>query len=187
MSEDNPWKTLSQKVMYENPWITVREDQVIRPDGESGIYGVVETRVATGVVALDSQERVTLVGQYRYTTENYSWEIVEGGAEDGEAPLDAAKRELREETGLSAKTWQSLGGVVHLSNCHSSETAHFFLAEDLVEGVAEPEGTEVLQVKQLHFTECMEMVHAGSITDAMSIIALERLDRILRERKMSNK
>ncbi len=179
MSEENPWKTLSQQVMYENPWIRVREDQVIRPDGEPGIYGVVETRVATGVIARDKDDTITLVGQYRYTTNNYSWEIVEGGAEPGEAPLAAAQRELKEETGLEAASWKPLGGIVHLSNCHSSETAHFFLAEDLSQGPAAPEGTEILQIKRLHFADCMKMVHAGEITDAMSIIGLERLAHVL--------
>ncbi|NDC38040.1 MAG: NUDIX hydrolase, partial [Proteobacteria bacterium] len=99
MSTDNPWKTLSSKVMYQNPWISVREDQVIRPDGSPGIYGVVETKVATGVVALTPEHKVILVGQYRYPLQQYSWEIVEGGAEHGEDPFVAIQRELEEEVG----------------------------------------------------------------------------------------
>src|SRR5262249_39681909 len=100
---DNPWTRLARRVAYENAWITVWHDDVLRPDGLPGIYGVVHYRSrATGVVALDEQDRVLLVGQYRYTLDLYSWELPEGGAAPGEEPLAAAKRELLEETGCTA-------------------------------------------------------------------------------------
>jgi 8-oxo-dGTP pyrophosphatase MutT (NUDIX family) len=172
--EENPWKTLGTKLIYTNPWITVREDQVIRPDGGHGIYGVVETRIATGIVALTPQEEVYMIGQYRYPVKEYSWEIVEGGADNGEAPEDAAKRELKEEAGLVAKEFFQLGPEVHLSNCFSAERAVFFMARGLTEVEKAPEGTEVLQVKKVPFTECLSMVRSGQIKDAMSIIAILR-------------
>ncbi len=178
--ERNPWKTVSTKTVYSNPWITVREDQVIRPDGNPGIYGVVETRIATGVIALTPQNEVFLVGQYRYPTEVYSWEIIEGGADLGEPPMEAAKRELREEAGVVAGEWEQLGDEVHLSNCFSSERAFFYLARGLTETEREPEGTEVLQVRTVPLAECLAMVDRGEIKDAMSVIALLRLDRQLR-------
>lgn len=158
----------------------MREDQVIRPDGNPGIYGVVETRVATGVIALTPQLDVYLVGQYRYPTEIYSWEIIEGGADPGEPPMEAAKRELREEAGLIAAEWEQLGDEVHLSNCFSSERALFYVARGLQETEREPEGTEVLQIRTLPLAECLAMVDRGEIKDAMSVIALLRLERMLR-------
>ncbi len=128
MNRANPWKTLQSKVTYQNAWITVREHDVIRPDGKPGIYGVVETRIATGVVALTDSHEIYLVGQYRYPTNEYSWEIIEGGSDPQETALDAAKRELKEEAGLMAASWEPLGSEIHLSNCHSSEVGFLFTA-----------------------------------------------------------
>jgi 8-oxo-dGTP pyrophosphatase MutT (NUDIX family) len=179
MSEENPWKTLSTRVVYKNPWITVREDQVINPAGNPGIYGVVETRVATGVVALTEDNHLFLVGQYRYTMNCYSWEIPEGGAEGGEDPLVAAKRELKEEAGVEAGLWEQLGGEVHVSNCVSSERGVLFLARQLSEGVASPEETEMLKVKKVPFSEALVMVDRGEIADGLSIIAILRAARLM--------
>src|SRR6516164_709046 len=138
----NPWKRLSRRTAYENPWIVVHEDQVIRPDGRPGIYGVVHYRnTAVGVVPLDEQDRVLLVGQYRYTLDVYSWEIPEGGAGENEQPLLGAQRELLEETGYSAECWQEILRA-HLSNSVSDEEAICFLATDLHPGIAQPDGTE---------------------------------------------
>lgn len=177
MSETNPWKTLGSRVVYENPWISVREDDVIRPDGEPGIYGVVDTRIATGVVALTDDEQVYLVGQYRYTTDCYSWEIPEGGTDGDELPLAAAQRELREEAGVEAEHWEQLGGEIHLSNCISSEIGFVYLARGLTVGESAPDGTEELAVRAVPFAEALAMVDDGTITDGISIIALLRADR----------
>lgn len=176
----NPWKTLSTRQMYKNAWITVREDQVLRPDGSPGIYGVVQCRTATGVVALTPENELYLVGQYRYPTEHYSWEIPEGGAESGEQPLTAIKRELREEAGLEAESWEQLGGEVHLSNCHSSEVAFLYLARDLREVPRKPDVTEVLEVRRMPVAEAMKMIDSGEIKDGLSVIALLRLARLLK-------
>lgn len=174
MNDANPWKTLESREIYRNAWIRVREDQVIRPDGNAGIYGVVETRLATGVVALSQAREVYLVGQYRYTMEQYSWELPEGGSDDGEDALAAAKRELREETGLTARDWTPLGSEIHLSNCHSSERAYLFLAQGLELGEATPDGTEVLAVKRVPFREALQMADKGEIQDAMTLLGLHR-------------
>lgn len=182
MDTGNPWKTLGTRQIYENAWLSLREDKVIRPDGEPGIYSVVETRNATGVVALTAEDEVYLVGQYRYPLDIYSWEIPEGGSEPGEAPLDTIKRELEEEAGVTANTWHQLGGVVHLSNCYSNEKTYMFLAEDLVASEANPDGTEILQIRKVSFAEAIDMVNSGVITDAISIIALLRAERFLRDR-----
>ncbi len=181
MKYHNPWKVLDSKKIYSNPWISVREDQVIRPDGKPGIYGVVSTRIATGVVAITPQHEIYLVGQYRYPIEQYSWEIIEGGSDPGEDPQDAVKRELKEEAGLVAKSWRELGGEIHLSNCFSAEVAKLYLAWDLSETAKAPDGTEILEVKKLPFKEAFEMVLKGEITDAMSVIGIFRAERLLRE------
>ncbi len=176
----NPWKTLSSKNVYSNPWMSLREDQVIRPDGKPGIYSVIEARTATGVIALTPEKEVYLVGQYRYPTETYSWEIVEGGTDDGESAVQAIKRELKEEAGLLADNWHELGERVHISNCFSAEVARLFVATGLTKTQRAPDGTEVLEVRVESFDRCLEMVDDGEITDAMSIIALLRLERAVR-------
>ncbi len=170
--ERNPWKTLSSEVKYKNLWISVREDQVIRPDGKPGIYGVVDCRVATGVLALTDDDELYLVGQYRYPLHCYSWEIIEGGAEPDEDPMEACKRELREEAGLEAAHWKALGHEIHLSNCHSSERGFLYVARGLTHVGAEPEGTEELQVKKVSWAEAVAMVRRGEITDAFSIMGI---------------
>ncbi len=182
MSEHNPWKTLDSKVVYENDWIRVREDAVVRPDGKEGIYGVVETRIAVGVVPLTAKGDVVLVGQFRYAMNEYSWEIIEGGSDGNEIPLETARRELQEEAGIVAKKWTRLGEDIHLSNCHSSEIGVIYLAEELEEIEAAPEGTEVLQNKTLPFEEVMRMVEDGEIKDSLSLLGMYRAAKLLAER-----
>lgn len=170
----NPWETVSTRVVYDNPWIKVREDAVVRPDGRPGIYGVVHFKnVAVGVLAVEDGD-VYLVGQYRYTLERYSWEIVEGGCPEGEDTLDAARRELEEETGMRARDWVRMGES-HLSNSVSDELAVWYLATGLEQGEPRPDGTERLQVRRVSLEEALRMTLAGEITDALSMLALMQL------------
>jgi 8-oxo-dGTP pyrophosphatase MutT (NUDIX family) len=165
----------SRQIAYENPWITVWHDEVSRPDGGPGIYGVVHfANLAAGVVALDDQDRIVLVGQHRYTLDAYSWEIPEGGVPDGETALEGARRELREETGVVATTWSELGRV-DLSNSISDERAVLFLATGLTHGDAEPDPTEALEIRWVPFDEALAMTLDGRITDAMSVVAIGRV------------
>jgi len=176
---DDRFVRRSRRVAYDNPWITVWHDEVDRPDGSPGIYGVVHfANLAAGVVAIDDQDRTVLVGQHRYTLDTYSWEIPEGGVPDGETALAGAQRELREETGLEAATWQELVRV-DLSNSISDEQAVLFLATELTHGEASPDPTEALGVRWVPFDEALAMTLDGRITDAMSVVAIQRvaLDR----------
>ena len=172
-SENNPWRTLSRRQIYDNPWISVREDGVIRPDGAPGIYGVVSMKNrAIGVVPLHDDGTVTLVGQYRYPMNEYSWEIPEGGCPDNESPIEAARRELREETGLIAGNLESLGGEIHLSNSVCDERGTLFLATQLEQREAAPEGTEELQIKRVPLQDAVAMALRGEINDGLSVIGL---------------
>ena len=165
----------SRRVAYENPWITVWHDDVSRPDGTPGIYGVVHfANLAAGVVAIDPQDRVALVGQHRYTFDAPSWEIPEGGVPTGETPLEGIARELREETGLEAAAWRELCRI-DLSNSVTDERAILFVATDLRHGVAAPEPTESIEVRWVAFDEALRMTLDGRITDAMSVVAIQRL------------
>ncbi len=168
---ENPWRTLSSREVYDNAWIRVREDAVVRPDGEEGIYGVVHFKnVAIGVLAVED-DSVYLVGQYRYTLEQYSWEIPEGGCPEGEDFLSAAKRELAEETGLRAQTWEQMGEAF-LSNSVTDERAVWFLATGLTQGEHHPEGTEQLKVRRVPLSQALRMALRGEITDALSLLAI---------------
>ena len=172
---NGPWTRRSRRVAYENPWLTIWHDEVTQPDGAPGIYGVVHfANLAAGVLVLDADDRILLVGQHRYALGTYSWEIPEGGVPAGETALKGAQRELREETGLEAADWQELARI-HLSNSVSDELAILFLATGLTHGIAAPEGTEDLEMRWLPFAEAMAMTLDGRITDAMSVVAIERL------------
>jgi 8-oxo-dGTP pyrophosphatase MutT (NUDIX family) len=174
-SELNPWRRVSRRVAYDNPWIQILHDDVVRPDGKPGIYGVVHFRhLAIGVVPLDADDRVLLVGQYRYTMDHYSWEIPEGGGDLDEEPEAAARRELVEETGYSGGEWRELCRA-ELSNSVTDEVTVLFVASGLEAGTATPEGTEQLQLRWVPFDEVMAMMRRGEIADAMTILAIQQL------------
>jgi 8-oxo-dGTP pyrophosphatase MutT (NUDIX family) len=175
----NPWTTLSGEVKYDNPWITVTEYQVINPSGGRGIYGKVHFKnKAIGIIPVDKDLNTWLVGQYRYTLDQWHWEIPEGGGPLTDAPVESAKRELREETGLIARSWSE---VVHLhtSNSVTDEEGHIFLAEDLEEGESALEETEAdLKVWKLPLRDALQMVLDGKITDSMSVMAILKVARM---------
>jgi 8-oxo-dGTP pyrophosphatase MutT (NUDIX family) len=174
---ESPWKILAAKEIYENKWIRLTEYDVINPSGGPGIYGKVHFKnLATGVVALDKEGYTYLVGQYRFTLNEYCWEIPEGGGDPSVDPLESAKRELLEETGLQANKWTSLGKY-HLSNSVTDEVGYLYLAEDLEQHEAKPEETEDLKVRRLPLEEALEMIEKGEITDTLSVIGLMKAVR----------
>lgn len=169
---NNPWILLSEEEKYDNPWIKVTEYQVVNPSGNNGIYGKVHFKNhAIGIVALDEEMNTYLVGQYRFPLNQYSWEIPEGGCPLEENRLDAAKRELLEETGLKALHWQRILDM-YLSNSVSDEDATVFVATGLSQHEAIPEETEQLVVKKLPFDDVFAMVQNGEITDSLSVSAI---------------
>ncbi len=182
--EFNPWITKHIRQVYDNPWIQVTHRDVITPSGNAGIYGVVHFKhVAVGVVPVDEAGYTWLVGQYRYTLDQYSWEIPEGGGPEGEMPLTTAQRELLEETGLRANRWTKLLDL-HLSNSVTDERGVAFLAQELEVGKAQPEDTEMLQIRHIPLSEAISMVLRGEITDALSVAALLAVNEWKRNGKL---
>ena len=168
----NPWVRKHRETVYGNDWIEVWHDDVTRPDGGPGIYGVVHFRLqAVGVVALDAQDRVLLVGQYRYTLDRFSWEIPEGGSPQDEDPMVGAQRELAEETGISAAHWRELIRFT-ISNSVTDEAGIMYLATDLTLGEPNPDATEELAVRWVRFEQALVMVETGIIHDVMTQVAL---------------
>jgi 8-oxo-dGTP pyrophosphatase MutT (NUDIX family) len=175
----NPWTTLSGEEKYDNRWINVTEYQVLNPSGGRGIYGKVHFKnKAIGIIPLDHDGNTWLVGQFRYTLNEWHWEIPEGGGPLTEKPLESAKRELHEETGITAGTWTQIARL-HTSNSVTDEEGFIFLAEDLTHGESNLEETEAdLKVMKLPLKQAIEMVTTGEITDSMSMIGLLTLGRL---------
>lgn len=181
MEETNPWITIESHKIYENKWIGLTEHQVINPSGGKGIYGEVHFKnYAIGILPVDEDLNTWLVGQYRFPLKAYSWEIPEGGGPLESDPLESAKRELLEETGMTASEWTELQRM-HLSNSVSNELAIIYITRGLTMGEAEPEETEQLTVRKLPLKDACQMVLNGEITDSMSVAALLRAQLLLKD------
>lgn len=182
--QKNPWTILGSKEIYDNPWINVTEYDVLNPKGGKGIYGKVHFKnLAIGIIPLDDDLNTYLVGQYRFTLNQYSWEIPEGGGPHHLPILESAKRELKEETGLVAEEWTKLMDF-HLSNSVCDEHGGIFLARKLSQEEAMPEETEDLAVKKVPFEEAYQMVEKGIITDSLAVAAILKVKILLLEGKL---
>ena len=169
---DSPWKTHGSRVVYDNAWIRVREDEVTRPDGGAGIYGVVEIRPSVGIVALNEQDEIVLVGQWRYPHNHYSWEIPRGGSHSGEIDMLAvAKRELAEEAGIQARSWRQLAAV-DCCNGVVDDIQNLFLATGLSRTDRKPDPEEEISVCWKPFSEAVRMSLDGRITEVSSLAAI---------------
>jgi ADP-ribose pyrophosphatase len=173
--EKNPWKTLDAEVVYESAWIKITKSNVINPAGKPALYSWVHFKnLAIGIIPIDKDKNTWLVGQFRYPTNEYSWEIPEGGGVIDVDPVDSARRELQEETGIVAQKFTELMRM-HLSNSATDELSIAYIATQLEMGEAEPEESEELQVKKLSLDAAFDLVLAGKITDAISVAAIQRL------------
>jgi ADP-ribose pyrophosphatase len=166
-----PWRTLTTREAYANPWIRVREDVAEMPDGRTTLYGVVECKPAVGVLPFLDEDTVVLVGQYRYVARDFLWEMPTGGVRPGESEEAAVQRELAEEAGYEA------GRLVKLCSFDSSksvmdETAHIYLADGLRAVTQEADDTEFIEVRAFPFAEVVRMVEASEIRDAMTVVAV---------------
>lgn len=182
--QQNPWTVLGEEEVYDNPWIGVTEYDVLNPKGGKGIYGKVHFKNwAIGVIPIDAEGNTYLVGQYRFVLDRYSWEIPEGGGPLGTNPLESAKRELKEETGLVAGEWTQIQEL-HLSNSVSDEYGVIYLARNLKQEASMPEETEQLIVKKVSFAELYSMVEKGEITDSITVAAALKVRIMILEGKI---
>lgn len=172
---ENPWETLSSKLLHATPWIKVYEHHVINPAGKPDIYTTVNfNNVAVGIIALNDSDEIVLVGQYRFPVQHYSWEIPEGGGARDELPLVSAQRELQEETGFIAQNWELLAEM-DVSNSVSNEHAYIYLATDLQKGDANPDEAELLEVITIPFEKAFDWAMTGKIQDSISLVGILKL------------
>jgi 8-oxo-dGDP phosphatase len=176
----SPWRTIGAREVYQNPWLVVTEYEVIRPDGQPGIYGVVDPGDNVTIVALEDDERVWLVREFLYPLQTAEWFLPTGAVERGEEPLAAAQRELAEETGLRAVEWVELGAYP-LSPGISSQIGHIFLARGLSQGAASPEGTEQITTRLMPLREALEACLRNEIRATLAVIGIWRAWAALRK------
>lgn len=180
-SKKSNWKKISSQVIHQNPWWKLRHDRVIRPNGKRGDYFYVAGVNSVSVIAVDARKQILLVGQNRYPTGGvYSWEIVTGGIRPKENALAAAKRELREEAGVVARHWRSLG-YYYPYNGVSAEKSYCYLAGDLKFTKAQPDDTENITMKWIPESKIRTMIQKNILNDGMSLAALHQY--FLRTRK----
>jgi ADP-ribose pyrophosphatase len=165
------WQTRGSRPVYENPWIRIREDTALMPDGRTTLYGVVECRPAVGVLPFLDDDTVVLVGQYRYVARGFYWEIPTGAARPGETEEAAARRELAEEAGYEAQRLSKVH-VFHTSKSVVDETAHIYLADGLRPVPREPDPTEFIDVQSFSFADALRMVETSEIKDSMTVVAI---------------
>ena len=172
-SNDDPWRTLSSKVTYTNPWMTVYEDTVQMPNGRESIYGFIDGKPGVFIIALDKDSKVHLIESYRYPTQKWQWELPTGGIDKGFSPLQAAQHELAEELGLSAAKWTHINTFGPSSNGFMKDTQDVFVAEELSISDEKPEDFEAIRAtKKVTFSELTATISEGVLINGQSLAAL---------------
>jgi ADP-ribose pyrophosphatase len=174
-----PWKTLSSRQVYQNPWTRLREDIAEMPNGRTTIYGVVECGECVGVLPFIDDQRVVLVRQYRYVfDENSRWEMPTGGVKAGETLVEAANRELREEIGYDAVQLEQIN-TYYTSKSVMHEIAHLYIGRELTQIQAMPDETEFLEIEIFPFDRVLQMALRSEIRDSMTVLAVLYAARLL--------
>lgn len=174
-----PWKTLHSRVAYKNSWITLLEDRVADSNGQESMYGVLTTHPSVLVVAVNQNQEIYIAGQYRYPTKSFSWELP-GGNSDNEEPVEAAKRELLEETGITAQNWQKIGEIQTMNGI-SDEFVHIFMAQDLDTSNEQPQAEEAIMALQaVPLKDLFSMIESDELTDAQSIAAIVKTALVMK-------
>lgn len=182
MKEDRSYKTISSREIYKNNWMRVREDKVFRPDGKDGIFGIVEMKKGVSVAAIDDRSNVFLVKEYKYAMGKEITGLISGGIEEGESPLQAAKRELKEEGGLEAEDWVGLGIFNPLTTAVYSPM-YLFLAQKLRKVSSRSEEGEFIKIVKIPFKKSVEMVMESEITHGGSCVCILKVDKYLNQKK----
>jgi 8-oxo-dGTP pyrophosphatase MutT (NUDIX family) len=182
MKTNGPWKIKDSKEKYNNPWIKVREDQVVRPDGKDGIFGIVEMVAGVSVLPLDDNEFVYLTKEFHYAIEQDSIEVVSGAIDNNENSLEAAKRELKEELGIEAEEWIELGLVNPFTTVVKSP-ATLYLSRNIRFSEANPEGTEKINILKVKFDDALKMVMESKITHGPSCVLILKAAKHLKKQK----
>jgi 8-oxo-dGTP pyrophosphatase MutT (NUDIX family) len=181
MQSQNPWKLKSSRIVYENPWVRMREDSVITPTGKDGIYGVLESKDSVMVTVLNELQEVLLIRTFAYPAGSWNWELPGGGGE-GEDAATASARELEEETGIRARSWEPLG-TTRVCNGLMTERMTVFVAYDLsFDGKKEVADEQVAEQQFFSLPKIYEMVDSGKVNDGQSITRLFLLERWLAAR-----
>jgi len=175
-----PWTIKERVQKYKNPWMEVREDRVIRPDGRPGIFGTVRIKAGISVVPLDENGFVYLTSEFKYAVGRDEIEAVSGGIDNNEKPLSAAKRELKEELGIQAKEWVNLGLVNPFTSMVHSP-AHLFLAKKLRFKKYDQEGTEKIKILKIEFDKAAKMVFESKITHGPSCVLILKAKEYLKK------
>jgi 8-oxo-dGTP pyrophosphatase MutT (NUDIX family) len=176
---NGPYQILSSETKYQNRWLKVREDKVIRPGGTNGIFGVVEMQAGSTILALTEGNEIFLANEYKYGIEADSLELISGGLNESESPLDGAKRELMEELGIQAQEWLDMGVINPFTTVVSSPN-YMFIAKGFKWSDRNPDEGEVLDIIKVPFLEALNMVMCGKITHGASCVLILKTAQVLK-------
>ena len=174
----NPYITTSSRLVFDSLRFKVREDRVLFPDGHEGPFAVVDVRPGIGVLALNGNAEAYLVREWKHALGRETIEVVCGGIDEGERPIEAAKRELREEAGVIAEHWL-LAGVIEPMTTFVKAPSNMYIATGVRETNPDPEPWEVIETLQVPLAEAVEMVFRGEITHGASALLLLMADRLI--------